>query len=159
VLDRAGGLGPLADFDGAYLQRGVKKVPLDLRALVMMRDQTADRPVELGDTLVVPFKRRSIRVSGAVFAPGYYPHNPDFTIDEYVGLAGGPNRAGRKVSAARIIGPDGELRDYDRRLRLEPGSQIIIPERNFSPPEIVQILISTASVLVSGIAVVLAAKK
>ena len=42
---------------------------------------------------------------------------------------------------------------------VEPGSQLVVPERNFSRAEIVQIALGVASVLVSGVAVVLAARK
>ncbi len=51
-------------------------VPVDLYAVVMLRDLSADRPVELGDTIVVPFRRQSVLVEGAVFRPGPYPYNP-----------------------------------------------------------------------------------
>lgn len=159
LIDRVGGVGPLADLSGSYLLRGGKALPVDLHALVMMRDLGADRPVELGDTLVIPFKRRSVLVQGAVFAPGAYPYNPNYGIDEYVALAGGPNRFGKSVKSVRVIGPDGEIREYSRELEIAPGSQLVIPERSFSSPEIVQIIISVASVFISGVAVVLAARK
>ena len=108
---------------------------------------------------MIPFKRQSVLVQGAVFAPGAYPYNPNYGIDEYVSLAGGPNRFGKSVKSVRVIGPNGETRDYSRDLKIEPGSQLVIPERSFSSPEIVQIIISVASVFISGVAVVLAARK
>jgi protein involved in polysaccharide export with SLBB domain len=159
LIDRVGGVGPLADLSGSYILRGGKSVPVDLRALIMLKDLSADRAVELGDTLVIPFKRQSVLVQGAVFAPGAYAYNPNYGIDEYVSLAGGPNRFGQSVKAVRVIGPGGDTRDYSRDLKIEPGSQLVIPERSFSSPEIVQIIISVASVFISGVAVVLAAKK
>lgn len=158
LIDRVGGLGPLADLSGSYVLRGGKSMPVDLHALVLLRDLSADRPVELGDTLVIPFKRQSVLVQGAVFAPGAYPYNPNYGIDEYVSLAGGPNRFGKSVTSVRVVGPGGETRDYSRDLKIEPGSQLVIPERSFSSPEIVQIIISVASVFISGVAVVLAAR-
>ncbi len=159
LIERVGGVGPLADLSGSYLLRGGKSLPVDLHALVMLRDQKADVPVELGDTLVVPFRRQSVLVQGAVFAPGAYPYNPNYGVDQYVAMAGGPNRFGKSVKSVRVIGPDGKTRDYARDLKIAPGSSLVIPERSFSSPEIVQIFISVASVFISGVAVVLAARR
>ncbi len=158
LIERVGGVGPLADLSSSYILRAGKSVPVDLHALVMLRDLEADRPVELGDTLVIPFKRQSVLVQGAVFAPGAYPYNPNYGIDQYLSLAGGPNRFGKSVKSVRVIGPSGETRGYSRDLEIEPGSQLVIPEKSFSSPEIVQIVISVASVLISGVAVMLAAR-
>jgi protein involved in polysaccharide export with SLBB domain len=158
LLERVGGLGPLADVTGSYVLRSGKSVPVDLYALVMLRDLRADRPIELGDTLVVPFKRRNILVQGAVFSPGLYPYNPSYGIEQYLALAGGPNRFAQSVSAVRVVTPNGATRRFDRNLEVEAGSSLVVPERNFSRSELVQIAISVASVLVSGVAVVLAAR-
>jgi len=159
VLERAGGLGPLADLKGAYLLRDQQTLPVDLYTLVMLKDLRADRPVQLGDVLVVPFSRRNIQVEGAVFAPGTYPYHPAFGIEQYLALAGGRNRFAQPLSDVRLILPGGELREYRAGLQVEPGSSLVVPERNFSRAEIVQIMLGAASVVVSGVAVLLAAKK
>jgi polysaccharide export outer membrane protein len=159
LLERIGGVGPLADLSGAYLIRSGQSIPVDLYSLVMLRDLKADRPVELGDTLVVPLKRRSILVQGAVFAPGAYAYNPAYGIEQYVALAGGPNRFAEALSDVRVITPNGETKGYRPDLKIEPGSSLVVPERNFSRAEIVQIGISIASVIVSGVAVVIAARR
>ena len=117
-----------------------------------------DRPVALGDTLVIPFKRRNILVQGAVFTPGSYPYNPTFGIEQYLALAGGRNRFAQSLSDVRVITPDGETRKYKRDLEIEPGSSLVVPERNFSRSEIVQIVLSAAGIIVSSVAVVLAAQ-
>ncbi|WP_242344759.1 SLBB domain-containing protein [Anaeromyxobacter terrae] len=159
LLERVGGVGPLADLTGSYVLRSGKALPVDLYSLVMLRNLKADRPVELGDTLVIPFKRRNILVQGAVFTPGSYPYNPTFGIEQYLALAGGRNRFAQSLSDVRIITPNGETRKFSRDLPIDPGSSLVVPERNFSRSEIVQIVLGAASVLVSGVAVVLAAKK
>ncbi len=159
LIERVGGVGPLADLHGSYILRGGKALPVDLHKLVMLRDMDADRPVELGDTLMIPFKRQSVLVQGAVHAPGAYPYNPTYGIDQYLSLAGGPTRFGKSAKSVRVIGPTGEMRGYSRDLKIEPGSQLVIPERSFSSPEIVQILISVASVFISGVAVILATRQ
>lgn len=158
LLERVGGVGPLADLSGAYLLRNGKALSVDLRAMIMLRDLKADRPVELGDTLVIPFKRSNILVQGAVFTPGSYPYNPLFGVEQYLALAGGRNRFAQSLSDVRIVTPNGETKSNSRGLVVEPGSSLVVPERNFSRAEIVQIALGIASVLVSGVAVVLAAR-
>jgi protein involved in polysaccharide export with SLBB domain len=159
LLERVGGVGPIADLRGAYVLRSGQAVPVDLYTLVMLRDVRADKAVELGDTLVVPFKRRSILVQGAVFAPGPYPYNPTYGVEQYLSLAGGPSRFAQSLSNVRVISPNGETRRYRSGLEVEPGSSLVVPERNFSRAEIVQIGVGIASVVVSGVAVIIAARK
>jgi protein involved in polysaccharide export with SLBB domain len=159
LLERVGGVGPLADLKGSYVLRNGQSLPVDLYALVMLRDLEADRPIELGDTLVVPFMRRSILVEGAVFAPGAYPYNPSYGIQQYLSLAGGLNRFARPLSDVRLVTPNGDMKEYAPDLKVDAGSSLVVPERNFSRAEVVQIALGIASVLVSGVAVILAARR
>jgi protein involved in polysaccharide export with SLBB domain len=159
LLERVGGVGPLADLTGSYILRNAQTIPVDLYALVMLRDFKADRPVELGDTLVIPFKRRNILVEGAVFAPGSYPYNPAFGVDQYLSLAGGRSRNAQPVDEVKVVTPNGETKEYRPDLRIEPGSSLVVPERNFSRSEVVQILLGAAGIVLSGVAVVMAARK
>lgn len=159
LLERIGGVGPLADLTGSYVLREGKAVPVDLYALVMLRDLKADLPIELGDTLIVPFARRSILVKGAVFVPGTYPYHPAYRVEEYLALAGGRNRFAQELSDVKLIAPNGQTKEYAPDLKVDPGSSLVVPERNFSRSEVVQIVLSAASVLISGVAVLLAARK
>lgn len=159
LLDRMGGVGPLADLKGTYIIRGASTVPVDLYAIMMLGDFKADRRIELGDTVVVPFRRRNILVEGAVFAPGSYPYNPDFKIEQYLSIAGGRNRFAQPLGDVRVVTPRGETKDYRPDVTVEPGSSIVVPERNFSRSEVVQILLGVAGVLLSGVAVIITATK
>jgi protein involved in polysaccharide export with SLBB domain len=159
LLDRVGGVGPLADLVGSFIVLSGKAFPVNLHALLMLRDLTADRTIELGDTLVIPFKRRNVLVEGAVFRPGEYPFNPLYGVNEYLSLAGGRNRFARDVSDVRVVTPSGQMVEYRSDLRVDPGSTLVVPERNFSRAEVVQIILGIASVAVSGVAVMLAARK
>jgi protein involved in polysaccharide export with SLBB domain len=158
LLERVGGIGPLADLSGSYVLRRGDSIPVDLYALTMLRDMSADRPIELGDTLVVPFKRRNILVQGAVFAPGTYPYNPTFRIDQYLALAGGRTRSAQGIEQIRVITPDGGMKPYAEDLKIVPGSSLVVPERNFSRPELVQIFLTAGGLILSGVALVLAAQ-
>jgi protein involved in polysaccharide export with SLBB domain len=159
LLERAGGVGPLADLKGGYIIRGAQTIAVDLYTLLVARDVSADRLVELGDTVVVPFKRRNILVSGAVFTPGAFAYNPEYGVDQYVSLAGGRNRFALPMSDVLVISPSGETHGYAPDLKIEPGASVVVPERSFSRAEVVQIVLGVAGVLLSGVALVMATKK
>jgi protein involved in polysaccharide export with SLBB domain len=159
LLDRAGGVVPLADLNGSYIVRKGKAIPVRLHALLMLKDLTADVAIELDDTLVVPFKRRNILVEGAVFRPGEYPFNPSYQIDEYLSLAGGMNRFAQDVSEVRVVTPTGQLLAYRNDLAIDPGSTLVVPERSFSRSEVVTIILAAASIALAGATLVITAKK
>lgn len=158
LLERAGGVGPLADLSGSYILRADHALPVDLHRLVMLKDLTADRPIQLGDTLVIPVKRRNVLVEGAVFKPGEYPYNPAFGVAQYLALAGGRSRFAQSVDNVRLVTPNGEMKRYSADVKVEPGTSLVVPERTFSRSEVVQIVLGVASIAVSGVAVVLASR-
>jgi len=159
ALERVGGVGPLADLGGAYVVRNGSSLPVDLHALLVLRDLKADRPLELGDTLVVPFRRRNIAVEGAVLKPGSYQYNPAFGVDQYVQLAGGPNRLAQPLEDAYLVTPQGERRANAPGLKLEPGSSLVVPERAFARAEVVSLILSAAGILLAGATLVITARK
>ena len=159
VLERVGGTGPLADLKGAYIVRGGVPIPVDLYALVMLRDLSADKPVELGDTLVVPFQRRNVLVEGAVFKPGPYAFNPSYNVEQYLALAGGLNRFAQGVEDVYVVTPSGQMVPYTAELKVVPGSSVVVPERNFSRSEVVAIILAGAGVLLSAVGIFVTLRK
>lgn len=159
LLERVGGPSALADLSRAYVLRRGEAVAVDLNALVMLGDRTADRTIELGDTLVLPFKRRNVLVEGAVFRPGAYPFNPTFGIDQYLSLAGGMNRFARSRADVRVVTADGKTLAYAPGLAVESGASVVVPERDFSRSEVVQIVLAAAGIVLSGTALYLSARK
>ncbi|MGA8891039.1 MAG: SLBB domain-containing protein [Anaeromyxobacteraceae bacterium] len=159
MLERVGGVGPLADLKGSYILRNNQAIPVDLYALVMMRDLRADKPVELGDTIVIPFKRPNVLVEGAVFKPGPYPYNPNFNVEQYLALAGGPNRFAQSTDNVYMVTPEGQTREFAPDLKVEPGASLVVPERNFSRSEVVAIILAGAGLLLSGVTIWLTLRK
>jgi protein involved in polysaccharide export with SLBB domain len=159
VLERVGGTGPLADLKGAYIVRAGVAIPVDLYAMIMLRDLSADRPLELGDTLVVPFQRRNVLVEGAVFKPGPYAYNPSYAVEQYLSLAGGLNRFAEGMEDVYVVTPQGEMKKYVPGLLVAPGSSVVVPERNFSRSEVVGIILAGAGILLSAVGIFLAARK
>jgi protein involved in polysaccharide export with SLBB domain len=159
LLERAGGVSPTGDLARSFIQRGGAVIPVDLDALLIRRDLAADRPLERGDVLVVPELRHRVLVDGAVMRGGSFPYNPVFGIDEYVALAGGATRNAKGVDAFRVVTADGRVSSYDPKLRLSPGDSIVVPERTYSRGEVVQIVMGTAGLILSGVAVGIAATR
>jgi len=159
LLERVGGVGPLADLKGSYILRNNQAVPVDLYALVMLRDLRADKAVELGDTIVVPFKRPNVLIEGAVFKPGPYPYNPTFGVEQYLALAGGPNRFAQSTDNVYLVTPNGEMKEFTPDLKVEPGASLVVPERNFSRSEVVAIILAGTGLLLSAVTIFLTLRK
>jgi protein involved in polysaccharide export with SLBB domain len=94
-----------------------------------------------------------------VFAPGSYPYNPSFGIEQYVALAGGRSRNAQSIESVRVILPAGETKDFRPDLQVEPGSSVIVPEKTFSRSEVAQLVLGAAGIVLSGVAVAIAARK
>jgi len=160
LLDRAGGVGPGADLAGSYIMKSDStQVPVDLEALLVRRDLSADKSLEMGDSLVVPYKRRSVTVEGAVFRPNAYPFNPKFEVRDYVAVAGGETRNAQTLDNAKLITSTGKEMPYSAQLSVNPGDTIVVPERHFSRAEVVSLVMGGVGILISGAALILAARK
>lgn len=156
LIERAGGIAAAGDLTRAYLERPrlggePQRIPLDLEALLVRRDFREDRPVLVGDQIVIPSARRSIFVEGAVVRAGSYEFNPQFGIAEYVSHAGGRTRVARDLTEASVIRPSGVVVPYRRDAIVSPGDTIVVPERNFTRPEVVQIAVAAATLVISSL--------
>jgi protein involved in polysaccharide export with SLBB domain len=160
LLERAGGVTVAADLQGAYIRRdGERMQRLDLEALLVRRDFRKDRRVRIGDTIVVPFKRRSVLVEGAVVRAGSFQFNPHFGVREYLASAGGTTRYAQDDEDIRLIGTDGKMRSFSEDLKVIPGDTIVVPERNFSRAEVVQLVMGGVGLIVSGVALTYAVSR
>lgn len=155
ILEGNGALGASADLNGAYIKRASGEVEhVDLEALIVRRDFSADRPIRLGDTVVIPQRRRGVVVEGAIYKPGIYPYNPNFSAGQYIDVAGGPSRMAQSGSRFRLVSPDGHVRTTKRGGAIEPGDTLVLPERTFSSGEVVSLVMGGVGLLLSGVAVV-----
>jgi protein involved in polysaccharide export with SLBB domain len=160
LIARAGGVTVSADLPNAYIRRdGERLTGVDLDRLLIQRDLRADRKVRIGDTIVVPFKRRSVVVEGAVVRAGSFQHNPHFGLHEYLASAGGTSRYAQDEDEIKVFGADGKMRSVERDLRIVPGDTIVVPERNFSRSEIVQLVMSGAGLILSAAALTYAVSR
>jgi protein involved in polysaccharide export with SLBB domain len=163
LIDRAGGIKAPGDLSRSYIARpnanGQDLIAIDLDALLVRRDFKADKPIGMGDTIVIPPMQYSVMVEGAVGRAGLYNYNPMFGVPEYVAHAGGLSRNARDLDEVRLIRANGSTRDYKAGMKLVPGDAILVPERNFSRAEVTQLILATAGLVLSGVAIVIAARR
>jgi len=163
LLERAGGIKAPGDLGRSYIARpkqgGQDLIAINLDALLVRRDFKADKPIAMGDTIVIPAMQYSVMVEGAVGRAGLYNYNPLFGVPEYIAHAGGLTRTARDLDEVRLIEANGSTRDYKAGMKLQPGDAILVPERNFSRAEVTQLILATAGLVLSGVAIVIAARR
>jgi protein involved in polysaccharide export with SLBB domain len=158
LITRAGGIKSAGDLRRSYIARPrpnaePELIALDLEALIVQRNFKADKPVKMGDTIVVPPLQYSVFVEGAVSRPGLYNYNPLFGMNEYIARAGGRSRTARDLDDTKLIDSGGAIHDYRSDLKPKPGDSILVPERNFTRAEVVQLVLAGAGLVLSGITV------
>lgn len=164
LIDRAGGIKAPGDLRRSYISRpkadgGQELVPIDLDALLVRRDFKVDKPIGMGDTIVIPPMQYSVMVEGAVGRAGLYNYNPMFGVPEYIAHAGGMTRTARDLDEVTLIQASGSTRPYKPGMKLQPGDAILVPERNYSRGEVAQLILAGAGLVLSGVAIVLAARR
>ena len=164
LIDRAGGIKAPGDLRRSYISRpkrggGQELVSIDLDALLVRRDFKADKPIGMGDTIVIPPMQYSVMVEGAVGRAGLYNYNPLFGVPEYIAHAGGMTRTARDLDEVTLIEANGSTKPYRTGMKLQPGDAILVPERNYSRGEVAQLILAGAGLVLSGVAIVLAARR
>jgi protein involved in polysaccharide export with SLBB domain len=164
LIDRIGGIQAPGDLRRSYISRprpgkDPELIPLDLEALLVRRELSADKPIQLGDTVVVPPVQYSVLVEGAVGRAGLYPYNPTFGVTEYIAHAGGRTRTAREIDDVQLIDTGGHTHPFQPGMKPSPGDAILVPERNFSRGEVAQLVLAGVGLVLSGIAVTIAATK
>jgi protein involved in polysaccharide export with SLBB domain len=164
LFNRIGGIKAPGELRRSYISRPrpgqtPELILIDLQALLVRRDFSADRPIKPDDTIVVPPLRYSVLVEGAVARAGLYNYNPTFGVSEYIAHAGGRTRTARDLDEVQLIDTSGRTRPFHPGVKPSPGDAILVPERNFSRSEVAQLIIAGASLVVSGIAVTIAATR
>jgi hypothetical protein len=85
----------------------------------------SDLMVQPGDYIVIPPVIAHIFVAGEVMSPGPVPFQPGLTADQYVSLAGGPNRNG-SYDKIKIVSREGEERKGHRDSEIYRGETVVV---------------------------------
>jgi len=125
ILARTGGFNTNADLSKVYVRRvDGSTISLDLRES-LMPDVSCDLELHDGDVIEVPAIYPKVIVGGEVNLPGEYPYRADWTVAQYVGLAGGPTSNG-SLSRVVIYSSDGTVRSARTSDKPGKGDAIIV---------------------------------
>ena len=99
-------------------------------------------PMENGDVFRVPTRPNTVSVVGAVYGQNVFLYSPNRRLEDYISLAGNPNRYA-DTKRTFIIRADGSIYNRDRAQHLlsndfesapiHPGDAIVVPERPIKP--------------------------
>ena len=125
LIVRAGGFQDLADLESAALERkGGEIIHLDLREYIPP-GPVKHFPLEDEDVLGISLMDNHVRVGGAVQSPGAFPHDNEWTVAKYIGMAGGPTDNG-SMTRVELYSPDGTKRNVSPDDRPNRGDVIIV---------------------------------
>ncbi len=129
---RSATMGPEADVQNAQFTSRNAKGESERRSIDIGRVLRGEQSVALqdGDVLSVPPVKEYIYVSGFVMRPGRYAYRGDWTVNDYVGEAGGPT-AGGSLDHVVLLGAGGKKRDGSRRSAVQRGETIFL-DRSFT---------------------------
>jgi len=139
VIDRAGGLTPLAYAGGVRFVRvlgNVGRVNVDLTRALKDRDSRSNIILQAEDSILVPEYKPSVQVAGAVNAPGSVLWERGKDLNYYLNAAGGPSwRADKGKVSVRYA--NGQVQTRHRTLLLfrsdpmpGPGSEVLVPVKD-----------------------------
>ena len=111
-----------------YLHR--VKIEIDLHHILSGEDPSKDLMMINGDILVIPSLEDKVYVEGAVNQPGAFPYQPNLSVKDYIGQAGGPtDRA--KLSRVKVRSTEGLTQKAEEIQVIKRGDNIIVPRVNF----------------------------
>ncbi len=114
------------------------RVVLEIRPDADSIEAFPDLVLEDGDRLFVPFRPATVNILGAVYTSNSFVFKPGKTVDDYLGLAGGPTRSG-DAKKEFVVLANGQTvsrqstgswlgRSFGN-IRLMPGDTVIVPEK------------------------------
>jgi protein involved in polysaccharide export with SLBB domain len=155
LLERAGGLTPIADSAGIVFVRtrdGVGRVGINLPNALRNPKAVDDLVLQDGDSVIIPPYSGIVTVSGSVNAPISLAYVPGADVDFYVRAAGGPSRSG-DMSHAYVRQASGKVETVRRRPfwpdavpKPGPGSKVVVPDK---PPSGVSAWVTALPVIAS----------
>lgn len=135
-------------------QEVVGRISIMVDPAVLRAHPEMDTIVQPGDTLFIPKRPSTVNVSGEVLNPGSFQYRANYTVEDYVSLAGGE---GQDSDDSRIfvVLPDGSAQPVNRSWlsfqdrAIPPGSTIVVPRdlRPFNFMQFAQSITQIASQL------------
>lgn len=129
--------------------RATGRVVLEFKPASAGPEVVPDIPLENGDVFRIPSRPNTVSVIGAVYGQNIFLYNSNRRVQDYIALAGKPNRIADRKHAF-IIRADGSIYSHDRAqgvfanmfdtASINPGDAIVVPEKLIKPSAIRQLL-------------------
>lgn len=105
------------------------------------------------DHVFFPSFNDNVFVMGAVVMPGAYPFSPNYSLRDYVNMAG-PDRTA-KTGSLRVVNTNGETVAGTRKkgFLLSPGDTIIVPNRSVTADNVIKWYNTVANTIITGFTV------
>ena len=112
----------------AKILQGEYTIALNLDAALAQPGGEADVVLREGDRLEIPVKNNVVRIHGAVMFPTAVNYDPDMSANDYIEAAGGYSQKARR-NKTYVVSMSGRAKKLRAATRIEPGSEIYVPER------------------------------
>jgi len=89
IINRAGGIKGNAFFESTALQRGGRRVNIDLKRILKKPKSRANILIRNGDEIIINDHPNMIQVLGEVSAPGSYIYNYGLRVNDVISQSGG----------------------------------------------------------------------
>ncbi len=122
-------------------------VGIDLEKALKQPGGDEDIILREGDVLTVPQYDGTVKISGAVMHPNTVAYNKRYSLRNYIWQAGGYSRLAIKTQPF-VIYMNGKV-STGRWARIEPGCEIVVPERPERRPTSVQEVLGISTSLAS----------
>lgn len=129
------------------LDLSVQYVGIDLEKAMKRPGGSDDLILRDGDVLSIPEFTNTVKISGGVLYPNTVTYNKRMGLDSYVRQAGGYSRLAMK-SRPFVIYMNGKVAT-GRRAKIEPGCEIVVPERPERQPVGIQNILGMSTSLAS----------
>ena len=133
-------------------------VALDLESALASPGGSSDVVLREGDIVEIPVRSNVVRIHGAVMFPTAVNYDPAMTGRDYIEAAGGYSQDARR-NKAYVVSMGGRAKRLKAGTRVEPGSEIYVPEKSdkgkkFDVASLVTISSAAASMGTLGVTVV-----
>ena len=131
------------------------RVVVNFYDLLVNGNKAEDVTLYRGDLIQIPEKKNYITLLGQVINPGNIEYNPEFSVQDYINMAGGFGWRALKGDVRVIKALTGEWIDADDVESLQPGDTIWIPE-DPPPPRFWDVFMDAMTIVAQLATVVIA---
>ena len=139
-----------AEGDSTYIENmdfSTQYIGIDLEKAIKKPGSDDDIILRQGDELYVPQYEGTVKISGGVLYPNTVTYNKRMSLDSYVRQAGGYSRLAMK-NKPFVVYMNGKVAT-GRWARIEPGCEIVVPERPERQPMSLQGILGISTSLAS----------